>query len=65
MVKGRPPTRTVTPPAAKQVVGKPTPSSLVKSVAQKGKNKIDLKKIRKYADLLHVNIEPYVLTVTT
>jgi len=39
--------------------------SLKMAMGQKGTKKIDLEKIRKYAKLLRVKIEPYILAVTT
>ena len=35
------------------------------AIHSKGNNKIDLEKIRKYAKVLHVKIEPYILSVIT
>lgn len=39
--------------------------ALRNALTKKGKEKIELEKIRKYAKILHVNIEPYLLALTT
>lgn len=40
-------------------------TALRNALTKKGKEKINLERIRKYAKILHVNIEPYLLAVTT
>jgi len=39
--------------------------ALKAALTKRGSEKIDLEKIRKYAKILHVKIEPYILAVTT